>query len=195
MNYYDGKSLLIVDEVHGVGSTEFRNGLLEKYTYRLGLSATPEIEDDFERNDLIYNYFKNIVYSNNLKKAIDNGFLTHYNYYPIFVDLNDEEMDLYKEYSFKIANLIRKKKKTIKDENNLQKFLIKRRDVINNAESKLDYLKTFLIENNDIKDLIIYCTGDQRPKVQNILNEFDISNKKFTGEESSKKINGKSKFI
>lgn len=192
MNYYDGKSLLIVDEVHGVGSTEFRNGLLEKYTYRLGLSATPEIEDDFERNDLIYNYFKNIVYSYDLKKAIDNGFLTHYNYYPIFVDLNDEEMDLYKEYSFKIANLIRKKKKTIKDENNLQKFLIKRRDVINNAESKLDYLKTFLIENNDIKDLIIYCTGDQRPKVQNILNEFDISNKKFTGEESSKKINGKS---
>ena len=30
------------------------------------------------------------------------------------------------------------------------------------------------------------------PKVQEILNEYDISNRKFTGEESSKKVNGKS---
>lgn len=189
---YDGESLLIVDEVHGVGSGEFRNGLLDNYDYRLGLSATPEIEDDFERNELIYDYFNNIVYTYDLKKAIDNEFLTHYNYFPIFVDLNDDEMELYKEYSFKIANLIGKKKKSERDENNLQKFLIKRRDVINNAESKLDYLRTFLKENKGIKDLIIYCTGEQRPKIQEMLDEFDISNKKFTGEEGTKKINGKS---
>ena len=35
------KTLLICDEVHGLGSPERRNGLHETYIYRMGLSATP----------------------------------------------------------------------------------------------------------------------------------------------------------
>ena len=35
------KNLLIVDEVHGIGAPELRKGLISKYDYRLGLSATP----------------------------------------------------------------------------------------------------------------------------------------------------------
>ncbi len=33
--------LLIVDEVHGIGSDKQRLALLDNYKYRLGLSATP----------------------------------------------------------------------------------------------------------------------------------------------------------
>ena len=107
-------------------------------------------------------------------------------------DKNNDELDEYKYYSMKIANLFAKKKKTRNDENKLQRYLIKRRNVINNAESKYDYLREFISKNRDIKDLIVYCTGVQMPKVQEILNEFDIPNRKFTGEESSKKVKGKS---
>lgn len=49
---YEDISLIIVDEVHGVGSGEYSKGLLNSYNYRLGLSATPDIEDDLERTDL-----------------------------------------------------------------------------------------------------------------------------------------------
>ena len=192
LNLYGEESLLIVDEVHGIGSNEFRLGFNVDYTYKLGLSATPEIEDDFERTTFVYDEFGGIVYEYSLEKAIENGFLTPYNYYPEFLDLNNDELDEYKFYSMKIANLFAKKKKTRNDENKLQTYLIKRRNIINNAESKYDYLREFLSKNRDIKDLIVYCTGEQRPIVQDILNELDIPNRKFTGEESSKPVKGQS---
>ena len=192
LNLYGEESLLIVDEVHGIGSNEFRLGFNVDYTYKLGLSATPEIEDDFERTTFVYDEFGGIVYEYSLEKAIENGFLTPYNYYPEFLDLNNDELDEYKFYSMKIANLFAKKKKTRNDENKLQTYLIKRRNIINNAESKYDYLREFLSKNKDIKDLIVYCTGEQRPVVQDILNELDIPNRKFTGEESSKPVKGQS---
>ena len=192
LNLYDDESLLIVDEVHGIGSDEFRLGFNVNYTYKLGLSATPEIEDDFERTNFIYDEFGGIVYEYSLEKAINNGFLTPYNYYPEFLDLNNEELGDYKFYSMKIAELYVKKKKTKKDEDKLIRYLIERRNIINNAQSKYEYLREFISKNKDIKDLIIYCTGEQRPEVQKILDEFDIPNRKFTGEESSRKIRGTS---
>lgn len=192
IDFYNEESLLIVDEVHGIGSEEFRKGFNVDYKYKLGLSATPEIEDDFERTQLVYDEFGGVVYEYGLKKAIDNDFLTPYNYYPIFIDLKNDELYSYKKYSTKIANILGKKKKTLNDYNTLKKFLIKRRKIINNAENKLIFLKEFLSNNKDINDLIVYCTGEQLPKVQKILDDFDISNRKFTGQESSKKINGKS---
>ena len=193
INYYDGAIFLIIDEVHGIGALEFRKGLLQdKYDYRLGLSATPEIKDDFERTDLVYDYFGGIVYEYSLEKAIKNGFLTHYNYHPEFVNLNESELEDYKYYTSKIANLLNNPKLTLKDEKILNGYLKHRRDIINNAEEKYKYLRDFLEENTDIKDLIIYCTGEQLPEVRKMLDELDISNHKFTGEESTKIVNGES---
>lgn len=193
INFYDGEIFLIIDEVHGIGALEFRKGLLQdKYDFRLGLSATPEIKDDFERTDLVYDYFGGIVYTYSLEKAIENGFLTHYNYYPIFIDLDEDELEDYKFYTFKIANLLNKSKLSKKDERSLNLYLRYRRDIINNACEKYNYLRNYLEANRNIKDLIIYCTGQQLPEVRKILDELDISNHKFTGEESTKKVNGES---
>lgn len=182
---YEDEMLLMVDEVHGIGSNEFRKGLLNEYTYRLGLSATPEIEDDFERNEFLYEYFNGIIYNYDLEDAIKNGFLCHYNYYPIFIDLNDDELEKYLYYSTKIAYFFNKKHLSHDDEKKLNSYLINRRNIINNAKEKMEYLKKFLIEHKDISDLIIYCTGKQLPKIQEMLNNMNISNKKFTGEEST----------
>ncbi len=193
INMYDGEILLIVDEVHGVGSTDFRNGLVEdKYNYRLGLSATPEIEDDFERTDLVYNYFGGIIYNYDLKKAIEKGFLTRYKYHPKFIDLNSEELNNYMEYTYKMSKFMGKKELTPREENTLRKYQRKRRNIINNAEEKMIFLKKFLKTHQDIKDLIIYCTEGQIVEIRRYLDELGISNHKFTGEESTKKINGKS---
>lgn len=193
INMYDGEILLIVDEVHGVGSTDFRNGLVEdKYNYRLGLSATPEIEDDFERTDLVYNYFGGIIYNYDLKKAIEKGFLTRYKYHPMFIDLNSEELNNYMDYTYKMSKFMGKKELTPREENTLRKYQRKRRNIINNAEEKMIFLKKFLKTHQDIKDLIIYCTEGQIVEIRRYLDELGISNHKFTGEESTKKINGKS---
>ena len=133
---YEDEMLLMVDEVHGIGSNEFRKGLLNEYTYRLGLSATPEIEDDFERNEFLYEYFNGIIYNYDLEDAIKNGFLCHYNYYPIFIDLNDDELEKYLYYSTKIAYFFNKKHLSQDDEKKLNSYLINRRNIINNAKRK-----------------------------------------------------------
>jgi len=180
---YHDKTMLIIDEVHGIGAPEFRKGLLELYTYRLGLSATPEIEDDFERNEIVYNYFGNIIYEYDLKKAIDNGFLTPYYYYPNFVDLNEDEFKSYKEYSIKIANLLNSKNI---NEKNLTKLLNQRIAIVNKANNKYKKLIEILDNINDIRDLIIYCADKkQKNKVEKILKEKKIHFKQFTGDEST----------
>ena len=186
VEFYDGDKFLIVDEAHGIGSFEFRKGFDANYSYKLGLSATPEVEDDFERNDFVFGQFGGVIYEYSLKKAIDNNFLTPYDYFPEFINLNEVELKKYLKYSNDIANILRKENKmTLKDEIALKKIAKKRRDLINSAEEKYVFLKQFLKENQDIKDLIIYCTGEQLPHVRNILDEFDIPNMKFTGKESS----------
>ena len=54
--------LLIVDEVHGIGSSKRLEGLLEDYNYRLGLSATPKRWFDEDGTRAIYDYFGDVVF-------------------------------------------------------------------------------------------------------------------------------------
>ena len=192
INEHPGESFLIVDEVHGIGSSKYRNGFLNvDYDYRLGLSATPEIEDDLERTELVYDYFGGIVYEYGLEEAIENGFLTRYTYHPVFVDLTDEEQKEYKKISGIIAGLIGNPNLSLADEKKLEFNIKKRRDLINKAENKLVAFKKFLKKNPKIKDLIAYgADKNHLKKIEDVLNEVNISNHRFTGDEKIKTVNG-----
>lgn len=185
MNSFEGETFLIVDEVHGVGSNKFRYGLLEKYDYRLGLSATPERWYDEEGTEIINNYFNGCVYSFSMKKALKEGFLTHYNYYPKFVELNEDELEEYFYYTTLIATLLSKNKKTDRDNKNIDSYSLKRQKIVNNADSKYNSLKKFLDEHIKIKNLIVYCSPEQIVKVEKILKSKDLFISKFTGEEKT----------
>lgn len=76
---------LVSDEVHGVGAPQRSEGMIDKYIYRLGLSATPSRWLDSEGTELIFSYFGKTVFEYSLQKAIENGFLTPYEYKPIFL--------------------------------------------------------------------------------------------------------------
>ena len=185
INEYEDEILLIVDEVHGIGSSQFSEGLLpNRYDYRLGLSATPEIEDDFERTELVYSYFGGVVYNYDLEKAIEKGFLTPYNYYPTFIDLNSDELEDYIYYTKQMSKFIGDKKLSKSQEASLRNYQRERRDIINNAEEKMVFLKKFLKNQINMKDLIIYCTGGQLDEIKEYLDELGISNNKITSEES-----------
>lgn len=185
INLYPYKSFVIVDEVHGIGSYKFRHGFLDvNYDYRLGLSATPEIEDDLERTDLVNENFGGIVFEYSLKKAIKDGFLTPYNYYPIFVDLTDKEVKKYKELTRIIGNLLRKEKLKPNEEETLENKIRQRRNLINKAKNKLYCLQKFLDDHNDIKDLIVYGADKKHlGDIESILDDYDIPNHRFSGDE------------
>ena len=84
--------LLIMDEVHGIGTTYRNKGLIKNYDFRLGLSATPERWFDKKGTSIIIDYFCKTVYEFSLTRAINTinpltgkTFLTPYIYKPYFV--------------------------------------------------------------------------------------------------------------
>lgn len=186
--------LLIVDEVHGIGSSKRLNGLIEDYNYRLGLSATPKRWFDEDGTRAIYDYFGDVVFDFDIERALidinpDTGktYLTPYYYYPIIVDLTDEEYSKYRELSQKIAQALARKKNN-NEKISLSALCNERQKVINNAENKYDEFKKLLREHEGIDKLIVYCSDRQIDRVQEILNEENvIPQHRFTHTESSGK--------
>lgn len=88
------QTMLIFDEIHGLGAPELRKkliGKLEKYTYRLGLSATPERDYDDAGNEFIKNEIGDVIYQFGLKEAIESAILCPFSYIPLTYDLTEEE--------------------------------------------------------------------------------------------------------
>lgn len=186
--------LLIADEMHHLAAKTFSNGLIEKYTYRLGLSATPSHFMDPEGTDLLLDYFNDIVFTFNLAEALttnipgtDEKFLTPYDYYPQKVDLNAEELDEYYKLSKKIGQILANPEH---DKDIVSKLMFKRRAIVNNAISKYDYLRDILRNLERADHLIIYCSDKQIDNVLKILDEEDISpSHRFTSKEKIRKSN------
>lgn len=88
------RTLIVVDEVHGLGSVSFReslSGMVKPYKYRLGLSATPEREYDAEGNTFLLEEIGPIIYRFSLEDAIKKGILCEFSYYPLEYEITDEE--------------------------------------------------------------------------------------------------------
>ncbi|QCC55348.1 DEAD/DEAH box helicase family protein [Natronorubrum bangense] len=97
---------IIIDEVHGIGSSQFRKTLEIEAGRRLGLSATPNRQWDEEGTQAIYNYFGNHEpFRFSTQNAIENGYLAEYEYHPLLCELTTEEFDEYLEYSNQLGSI------------------------------------------------------------------------------------------
>jgi superfamily II DNA or RNA helicase len=178
--------LLIVDEVHGIGAPERRNGLVEEYDYRLGLSATPKRWFDYEGTDKIFQYFGDVVFEFSLKDAIEEGYLTPYVYKPSFTSLTPEEMEKYEEETRKVSRAYYRSKDENEKDEIFTLLCIRRQKIIRNAMNKLVVFREILKELNGIKHCLIYCSPRQIRTVQEILNQRNIIQHKFTEKEGTK---------
>lgn len=189
--------LLVVDEAHNSSQGEMRLALDEKYKYRLGLSATPKKYRNEDATDFIYNYFGGEVYSFDLRRAIDEGFLTKYYYYPHVIKLTEEEQEQYNDLSVKIAQNIKEENGKVIINDFAKNLLIKRSRLVAAASNKLFELRNLLNNYTNKNYILIYCGAaktidddndkeiKQINKVCRILgNEYGISNHKFTAEET-----------
>jgi superfamily II DNA or RNA helicase len=174
-------AFLIADEVHGVGSKQQREGLIESYNWRLGLSATPERHYDEMGTRAIRNYFGGVVYSYSLSEAIPE-YLTPYEYHPIIVELTEEELNSYKGLSTKVATELNKDHP---DEERLQRLMNQRARIIKSAEQKLAALGETIQSLTDPDHLLVYTNDQQIDDVQRILNDCGVIHHKFTYEEDA----------
>lgn len=197
----------IGDEVHGMGASKTRNGLLNEYNMRLGLSATPARWFDDEGSSLITEYFGNNSYKFTIEQALstpnpltNKPFLVNYIYHPCFISLTDDELDEYKQLTEKIIRMNNSKNREEYAEI-LEFLLFRRADIEKEAENKYAELERILDEiqaecdckGEKIKDTIIFVSDGQLSKVLQILKKRNITAHKFTqaeGTEPSSKYNG-----
>lgn len=157
-----GRSMLVADEVHHLGANQSQNALMDTFTYRLGLSATPQRWYDEDGTEVLQSYFGGTVYEYGLESAIESGALCEYYYVPHIVELQDEEMEQYMMLTTRIGRLIARQGSgnefELEDNEPLQQTLFKRARLIGTARAKLDLLVDLFDREANPKHSLVYCS-------------------------------------
>ncbi|MBD5482607.1 MAG: DEAD/DEAH box helicase family protein [Lachnospiraceae bacterium] len=151
-------TLLLVDEAHNFGSSNLRKRLYSQIEYRLALSATLERHGDVEGTEALNKYFGKKCIEYDLKKAIDEGKLTPYYYYPVLTYLDEEELEEYKDLSYRVSKECHKDKYgKLQVTEKGKMLLMQRAKIVAGAKSKLDVLREKMKDYKDNSHILIYC--------------------------------------
>jgi superfamily II DNA or RNA helicase len=185
---------LIADEVHGMWAERRKSGFVENYEFRLGLSATPSRWFDAEGTEELFKYFnveeeeKKFIFSlgqaiKTINPETGKTYLSPYEYRPYFGELSEEEVE---EYGERTKNIVKAYHKA-KNKEEKQKYFVllfkQREDIIRNASVKYEIFKQIINNIEELKYCLIYCSPEQIGDVQDILNEKNIIQHKFTQDE------------
>jgi superfamily II DNA or RNA helicase len=193
------KKFIIIDEVHNITEESSKTRFREDYDFRLGLSATPDRHLDTVGTDIIYNYFDKAVYDLSLKRAIKEGYLCKYHYYPTYVELTVNEAEIYDDLTTSIAIIEEKKSRGAyhPEKGEFDPYLA-RAQLIQAAANKLDKLKEILTDmRNSLEQTLVYCTSNpslgfpkgaptQLIEVQKILSARNIVSDSVTWRDKTK---------
>ncbi len=151
-------SLLIADEAHNFGAGELAGNLDFDYTFRLGLSATIDRHGDEEGTAAIYAFFGEKCIEYSLDRAIAEGKLTPYYYYPVPVNLTEEELEDYVRISRELLQYIKVDKDGRVHMSERGKILaLKRARIVAGARNKLGTLKKTIEKYRDDNHMLVYC--------------------------------------
>lgn len=153
--------LLIADEVHNLGAAKIQKYLPEEIRLRVGLSATPERHMDPEGTQALFDYFGDIVYEYPIARAIAEGRLCSYYYYPHIVQLTENETIEYQEITEKLGRLIGSDEDSELGQAALS-LLIRRSRLLAGAENKLDVLDQVLRDLPEKPRQALFYCGDGR---------------------------------
>lgn len=209
--------ILIADEAHNIGGKQVMNCFRKMTIHRrIALSATPErIYDDVGRMEIcnFFNDHRPYVYSFPMSKAIDEGRLCKYYYFPKIAYLNEDEMNRYSYLTKKISSLWDIKKGVFKNKKEAEKLLMNRKRIIHKCEDKIRVYRNILKEIGEdnlhytfvyapqgkyeklgIEDEITLSETDDISFIQQLLNETKamFPNKRcntFTSKDSKDKRN------
>ena len=141
-------TVLLADEAHNIASPSVAR-LLDgiHLPKRIGLSATPKRVYDPEGSAAMETFFHDkepYVYSFPMERAINEGILCPYYYYPKIVSLTPDEMVAYSEISAKLAKqYARNKGESTKS---IETLLMERKRIIHKAQGKLTVFEGILAD-------------------------------------------------
>lgn len=185
---------IIGDEVHNLGAGKMKVALPSSAQLRLGLSATPVRAHDEDGTRFLEEYFGKTVFEFPLSRAIDEGFLTHYDYYPVRINLTDEEAADYAEITKKLAKYAFGGDSEMSDA--VQTLLIERARITGAAANKIAALKE-LVSISKPRAALFYCSdgtteseghvheGKQLKNVIKALGDAGLKVSSFTSNETT----------
>lgn len=183
-------TVLIADEAHNIGSRTVLETLPKiNVTKKIGLSATPKRVYDPEGTAVMESFFNDqepYTYSYSMEKAINNGVLCRYDYFPHLVKLTSDELEEYIELSVKISRIYARSEDNQKENELAETLLLKRKRIIHKASNKLDtaisILRKRYEEEGTLKYTFVYVPegknedisefGDEKEEEFRIINQF-----------------------
>ena len=167
-------SLLIADEVHNLGRASFVRDPPEQFSFRLGLSATPQRQYDPQGTSALLRYMGEPVYEYSLRTAIGNC-LVPYSYHLHPVNLAEEEFAEWLELTDKLHAIGFSGDEADPSESGvlspeITRLLVKRRRVIETAESKVEALEVVLRshQSRDIRHTLIYTSDKGAQQIRDV---------------------------
>lgn len=191
---------IIADEAHTFGSKELLKVLPHGIEKRIGLSATPERQFDEVGELELSNYFDSFApkytFNYNMKKAIDEKVLCKYFYYPIIVDLENEEIIEYKEITKKLSKFLDYKTGKYKDDPYVNNLLIQRKNIIHKAKNKANVLVNIVeeIKKENFKFAFIYVPEGYESNYENDDTDLSIEEDERIIDDYTKLLYEKFKF-
>lgn len=160
LNKIDVRTVLVADEVHNLGASRLARALPSRVSLRMGLSATPTRWMDKDGTDRLQRYFGDVVFRFGLEEALkhDPPILAPYRYFPVLVELEDDETEEYVDLTAAIGRCI-SDLDSAEISDLAMALLIKRSRLIASARQKLHLLKTNIAPFRDMLHMLIYC-GD-----------------------------------
>ena len=142
------ETVLIADEAHNIASPQVAALLpgvhLQK---RIGLSATPKRVYDLEGSIEMEKFFADAepyTYSFTMERAIAEGILCQYYYYPRLVNLTPSELEGYMLITKKLSRFYNGAEDNLIASQVVQQLLMKRKRIIHKAHGKLGTFKQIL---------------------------------------------------
>jgi len=153
-----GNCLFVVDEAHNFGAANLSKLLNDTFQYRLALSATLERHHDEEGTQKLKDYFGEKCIEYTLERAIEEEKLTRYKYYPIMIELTDDEQRQYFALTKEIGKCLKvdKNGKTALTEKG-KKLCLKRARLVAAASEKIEALRQQIYPYRKDNHILVYC--------------------------------------
>lgn len=155
--------LVVVDEVHQIGSREYSQFLELSSGKRLGLSATPTRFGDPEGTQRIFEYFGDVIQPVvTLRDAIESKRLVPYEYHVHAVKLTPEEAEYWRDLTKRIGYALGESTDSARAgrplSDQLTRLLIKRARIAKKASRKVPVATRIIVEHfKPDQRWLVYC--------------------------------------
>lgn len=145
---------ILVDEAHNLTKNNLLTLVKLNPKYRLGLSATIQRFNKDESEAIVKFFTPGNPFYYGIEEAIRKGFLSKYEYYPIFVHLTEKENDRFLLKSKLLAQELNRKEPELEV---IDKLRRERSLILKQASNKLEKLRELIEGGYNFVNSVVYC--------------------------------------